>query len=244
MEITFENKRILITGAASGIGKGIATRLVKFGGTVIALDRSQDNLAILKQENPSIDTIVADITRWDETQDLIKERLPIDLLVNCAGLVEVLPITDTKENIYQELFDVNVKGLISVTQAVVGDLLKRTSPGSIVNISSQASQAGLLNHSIYCASKGAVDAFTRALALELGPKNIRVNCINPTVVMTELGRKAWADPTMRYAMLAKIPLQRFAEVNDVVDAVIFLLSDKASMITGHCLSVDGGFLST
>lgn len=106
------------------------------------------------------------------------------------------------------IFDINVKAIISITQAIVTDLLRRGAPGSIVNMSSQASQAGLLHHANYAASKGAVDAFTRTLALELGPKNIRINCVNPTVVMTPLGRQAWSDPTARYSMLAKIPLQR------------------------------------
>lgn len=137
-----------------------------------------------------------------------------------------------------------MKGLINVTRLVVKELLAKKSPGSIVNISSQASLAGLLNHTVYAASKGAVDAFTRASALELGPHNIRVNCVNPTVIMTEMGRKWWSEPTRAGTMLHKIPLGRFGEVNEVVDAVLYLLSDKSSMITGTCLPIDGGFVSS
>ena len=141
------------------------------------------------------------------------------------------------------MFTVNVKALINVTKTAIGDMVARKSSGAIVNISSQASQAALLNHTLYCATKGAIDAFTRATALEYGPHNIRINCVNPTVVMTELGRKIWSDPKMGEPMLAKIPLKRFAEIENVVDAVVFLLSDKAAMITGSCLPVDGGFLA-
>ncbi|KAL1513220.1 hypothetical protein ABEB36_002656 [Hypothenemus hampei] len=243
MNISFEDKRILVTGAASGIGRGITLRLSQFGATVVAIDVENESLDILKSECASIITATLDLSNWESVQETINNLLPIDMLVNCAGVVEVLPLTDITEDSYQRLFDVNVKGLISITKHIVADLLARKQPGSIVNISSQASQAGLLNHTIYSATKGAVDAFTRTLALEVGPKNIRVNCVNPTVVMTPLGRKAWSDTNARYSMLAKIPLQRFAEIEDVVDAVVFLLSNKSGMITGHCLPVDGGFLS-
>jgi L-xylulose reductase len=137
----------------------------------------------------------------------------------------------------------NTKGLINVTRLVARDMIARKAPGAIVNVSSQASLAGLLRHTVYAASKGAVDAFTRACALELGPHGIRVNAVNPTVIMTEMGRKWWTEPARAGTMLHKIPLGRFGEVAEVVDAVLYLLSDKASMITGTCLPIDGGFVS-
>ncbi|KAF2904623.1 hypothetical protein ILUMI_01561 [Ignelater luminosus] len=126
---------------------------------------------------------------------------------------------------------------------VAEDLIKRKKPGSIVNISSKASMAGLHDHTVYCASKGAVDAFTRAAALELGAHKIRINSVNPTVIMTELGRACWSDPAKTEPLLKKIPLGRFGEVHEVADAVLYLLSDKASLITGTCLPVDGGYLA-
>lgn len=103
----------------------------------------------------------------------------------------------------------NIKALINVTKVVVEGLLSRESPGAIVNISSQASQAALPKHTLYCASKAAVDGFTRAAAMDYGPKKIRINAVNPTVVMTELGKKVWSDPAMAQPMLAKIPLGRW-----------------------------------
>lgn len=101
-----------------------------------------------------------------------------------------------------------MKALINATKIVVKNLIARNVPGSIVNISSQASIAGLLNHTVYCATKGAVDAFTRASALEYGPKGIRVNAVNPTVIMTDMGKLGWSDPAIAKPMLEKIPLRR------------------------------------
>lgn len=138
----------------------------------------------------------------------------------------------------------NTKALINISKIVIKNLLERKQPGSIVNISSQAGLVGLMEHTVYCASKGAVDAFTRACALEYGPYNIRSNTINPTVILTEMGRLWWSDPVIAKPMLDKIPLNRFGEVEDVVNAVLFLLSDKSSMINGCSLPIDGGFVAT
>lgn len=101
-----------------------------------------------------------------------------------------------------------MKTTINLTQFVSTGLKLRKKGGSIVNISSQAASAGLENHAVYCATKGAIDAFTRAAALELGPYNIRVNCVNPTVIMTDMGRLGWSDPAKADPMIAKIPLRR------------------------------------
>lgn len=98
--------------------------------------------------------------------------------------------------------------MINLSQLVADNLIKRKSPGAIVNVSSQASMAGLRDHTVYCATKGAVDAFTRAAALELGPHKIRVNCVNPTVIMTDMGKLGWSDPAKAGPMLEKIPLGR------------------------------------
>lgn len=123
-------------------------------------------------------------------------------------------------------------------------MLARKVKGSIVNVSSQGSQVGLDKHAAYCMSKGAVDQLTRTMALELGRQGIRVNAVNPTVVLTAMGKLAWSDPAKAKPMLARIPLGRFAEEVDVVDVIVFLLSDKSAMINGSCVPVEGGFWST
>nr|KAF6415457.1 dicarbonyl and L-xylulose reductase [Molossus molossus] len=129
-------------------------------------------------------------------------------------------------------------------QIVARDLIARGAPGSIVNVSSQASQRALTNHSVYCATKGAMDMLTKVMALELGPHKIRVNAVNPTVVMTPMGKANWSDPRKAKTILDRIPLGRFAEVENVVDFILFLLSDRSSMTTGSTVPVDGGFLAT
>ncbi|CAH0558881.1 unnamed protein product [Brassicogethes aeneus] len=239
----FCGKRVLVTGAAQGIGYGITKRLVELGATVVALDVSTEKLGQLKQEFPKIENISVNLKDWNATKKAVTSVFPINHLVNNAGVAIVEPFLEVSEKNFDVSFDVNIKAVFNVTQTVIENLTSTNTPGSIVNISSQASQAALFEHSVYCSSKGAVDAFTRAVALEFGPKNIRINAVNPTVVMTELGRKVWSAPKKSEPMLAKIPMNRFAKIEDVVEAVIFLLSDKASMITGTCLPVDGGFLA-
>jgi len=140
--------------------------------------------------------------------------------------------------------NVNLLGALNVAQMVAQNMVRSKSKGSIVNISSQASQAALHNHTAYSTTKGGMDQFTRNMALELGPHGIRTNAVNPTVVMTDMSRARWSAPEVGGPMLAKIPLGRFAEVQDVVDTIMYLLSDKSMMINGICVPVDGGFLAT
>nr|CAH7722981.1 unnamed protein product [Callosobruchus chinensis] len=244
MEITFKGKRALVTGASQGIGRDIVKQLAACGAKVVAVARNKDMLVSLKNEVPSIETVALDLSDWNKTKQGLANIGPIDLLVNNAGLAILGPLTEVQESDVDRLFDINVKAMINVTQIVVHDLLARKAPGSIVNVSSQASMVGLNNHTVYCATKGAVDSFTRAAALEYGPKNIRVNAVNPTVIMTDMGRLGWSDPKVANPMLEKIPLRRFGEVHEVVDAVTYLLSDKASMITGTCLPIDGGYVAS
>ncbi|KAJ8948429.1 hypothetical protein NQ318_007952 [Aromia moschata] len=246
MEISFKGKRALVTGASQGIGREIVKQLVKCGAQVVAVARNADLLESLKKEVPSIEIIPLDLSDWKKTEEGLAGVGPIDLLVNNAGLAILGPLTEVVEEDVDRLFAINAKSLIHVTKLVVKGLLARNAPGSIVNISSQASLIGLINHTVYCASKGAVDAFTRAAALEYGPKNIRVNAVNPTVILTDMGKLGWSDPKVAGPMLEKIPLRRqvFGEVHEVVDAVTYLLSDKSSMITGTCLPIDGGYVAS
>lgn len=243
MNIDFEGKRILVTGAGQGIGKSLALRLSQFKGEVIALSKTKENLDKLRALDSRIQTVCVDLRDWDATKKAVESILPIDLLINNAGVARLFPFIETTPEDFDLVFDVNVKSMVNVSQVVAKDLIKRKVGGSIVNISSQAGQAALQDHSIYCASKGAVDMLTKSMALELGPHNIRVNAVSPTVIMTEMGKLGWSNPQKAQGMLSKIPLGRFGEVDEVVDAVVYLLSDRSSMINGVCLPVDGGFLA-
>ncbi|KYO20469.1 beta-1,3-N-acetylglucosaminyltransferase radical fringe [Alligator mississippiensis] len=141
-------------------------------------------------------------------------------------------------------FDVNLRAALQVSQIVARQLIARGAPGAIVNVSSQASQRALQGHTVYCCTKSALDMLTKMMALELGPHKIRVNAVNPTVVMTDMGRVNWSEPQKAGAMLSRIPLGRFAEVDEVVNSILFLLSDQSAMTTGALLPVDGGFLAS
>jgi len=168
----------------------------------------------------------------------------MDGLVNNAAVAICEPFLEVKPEDFDLMFNANVKQVINVSQIVAKKMISEGKPGSIVNVSSQASQAALADHTIYCGTKGALDMITKVAALELGPKNIRVNAVNPTVTMTAMGKVGWSDPAKAGPMLAKIPLGRFAEVEDVVNCILFLLSEKAGMVNGVTLPIDGGFLAT
>lgn len=244
MEPRFDGKRAMITGAGQGIGKAIAIKLYNLGAQVVAVSQTEANLQELKTECEGIETISVDLGNWAKTKEAIKSIGPIDLLVNNAGTTKLQAFTEVTEDAFDRLFAVNVKAIINVSQEVVKGMVKRGKGGAILNLSSMASQVALRDHTVYCATKAAIDSITRTMALELGPHQIRVNSVNPTVVMTEMGKIAWSDPAVNQPMLDRIPLGKFAEVEDVVNAVIFLLSDKAGMINGTHLPIDGGFLSS
>ncbi|XP_046736950.1 L-xylulose reductase-like [Diprion similis] len=244
MNISFEGKRIVVTGAGQGIGRELALRLSKFGGKVIAVSRTQKHLDTLAQEDPSIEIIRGDVADWKTTRDAMEGVGRIDLLVNNAAVTKLDAFLDVRPEDVDTLFNTNLKSVVNVSQVAVKSMIAGGKGGSIVNVSSQASKVALKDHAVYCATKGALDQLTRVMALELGPHNIRVNTINPTVVWTNMGHQAWNDPEKIAEMRKKIPLDRFAEIDEVVDAIIYLLSDRSSMINGVTLPVDGGFLAT
>nr|CAH7744496.1 unnamed protein product [Callosobruchus chinensis] len=192
----------------SGIGKDIAIQLSKCGAKVVAVGRSKELLIALKKEMPAIETIELDVSDWKATEKILRNAGPIDLLVNNAGVGMIKSLTTVTEDDVNSIFDLNVKALINVTKLAIQNMEERNVSGSIVNISSQASLAGLMEQTVYCASKGAVDASTRAAALEYGPRNIRVNSVNPTVIMTDMGRLWWSDAKRARPMMDKIPLNR------------------------------------
>ncbi|CAH0380507.1 unnamed protein product [Bemisia tabaci] len=233
-------KTILVTGAGQGIGKALCLKLADNGATVIALSRTQNHLDELVHENCNILPVQVDLSNWQETKQALTCINNIDGLVNNAGIALNAPLLQITEEQIDRSFNINVKALINVTQTVVPKMIEKKQ-GSIVNVSSQASLAGLAEHTVYCGTKAAVDGLTRAMALELGEHNIRVNTVNPTVVMTAMGKQVWSNPAKGNPLKEKIPLHRFAEVDDVVDAIIFLLSDGSKMITGTNLPIDGGY---
>uniref|UniRef100_A0A0K8RFP6 Putative diacetyl reductase/l-xylulose reductase n=1 Tax=Ixodes ricinus TaxID=34613 RepID=A0A0K8RFP6_IXORI len=242
MEASFVGKRALVTGAAQGMGNCIARELVRCGAAaVIAVDMDNEKLQELKNEVPSIETVCVDLSDWHATAAALSKVGDVDLLVNNAGITKLDLFGDIQPETVDKIFAVNVKAAINVSQICVKTMKARGVPGAIVNISSQSGIVALPEHSVYCASKAALDLLTKVMALELGPHNIRVNSVNPTVTNTAMGQAVWVASGKADEMRAKIPLGRFAEPKEIADVVLYLLSDRSSMVTGVVLPIDGGY---
>jgi NAD(P)-dependent dehydrogenase (short-subunit alcohol dehydrogenase family) len=166
------------------------------------------------------------------------------MLVNCAGTTVLSSFVHTDPAEFDRVLGVNTRAPMIIGQIVVRDWLRRGAGGSVVNVSSDAALRAVADHTAYCASKAALDAITRVMALELGPLGIRVNSVNPTVTMTPMGVLAWSDPAKADPVKARIPLGRFLDPDEIAETILFLLSDEASMISGVSLPVDGGLSIT
>jgi NAD(P)-dependent dehydrogenase (short-subunit alcohol dehydrogenase family) len=244
MQIDFSGKNILVTGAGKGIGRDIVQYLIReCNANVIALSRTQADLDSLREEC-DCEVVQVDLADVQATQRAIEAIDRVDLLVNNAGVAILEPFLTASVEAFDTTMAINVRAIMVVSQLVAQQMIDRGEGGAIVNVSSQASSRALQDHTTYCASKGAVDQLTRVMALELGPHQIRVNAVNPTVVLTPMGKRAWEDPAKGGPMKARIPLGRFAEPYHVSQVIAYLLSPHADMVNGITMPIDGGFLTT
>jgi NAD(P)-dependent dehydrogenase (short-subunit alcohol dehydrogenase family) len=236
----FAGRTVLVTGATKGIGRATAELLASRGASILALGRSTDDLASLKAKI-ACRSIVADLSDIEATRATVRANLPFDLLVNCAGATALQPFLDLAIETFDHIMTVNAKAPIVVAQEYARERLASKRPGAIVNVSSDASFLGVIDHTAYCASKAALDAATRVMANELGPHGIRVNCVNPNITLTDMGRLAWSDPVRSAPRLQRMPIGRFLEPSEIAEVIAFLLSDRASSVTGATYRADGGF---
>ncbi len=207
----------------------------------MAISRSQADLDSLAEEIGARG-IAVDLADAEATRRAALEALPADFLVNNAGTTALASFLDLPVEDFDMLYAVNARAPMIVAQEYARDRVKKGLPGAIVNVSSISSWIGFADHTAYCASKGAMDAMTRAMANELGRMGIRVNAVNPTVTLTPMAVKAWSDPAKSDPMMKRIPVGHFADPDEVAEVILFLLSDRASMINGITMPVDGGFM--
>ena len=236
----FSGRRVLVTGAGKGIGRVTAKILAGEGAEVVALSRSAEDLESLKGEI-ACETITCDLADAAAARQAAISALPVDFLVNNAGTTQLDPFLDTSPETFDWMMAVNCKAPMIIAQECARDMIRRGWKGAIVNVSSMAAQQGIPDHTAYCATKGALDAMSRVMAVELGPHGIRVNCVNPVVTLTPMAVKAWSDEGKAAGMLSRIPLGRFVEPEEVAKVILFLLGDEAAMVHGSSVLVDGGF---
>lgn len=239
---SLSGKTILVTGASSGIGRGIALQCAGMGGQMILTGRDENRLAAVKagiQDGKAV-SIIADQSK-DEDLLALSEALPVlDGIVLNAGLLKTTPVGFIKRENFEELFNTNLFG----PALLVKHLLKQRKirkGGSVCFISSIAAQYVHPGNAVYGATKGAVNSFTRSLALELAPKGIRVNAILPGMIETSLMDESPIDKEHLLTHVKNYPLGRFGQPLDVANLAIYLLSEASVWMTGSLLTLDGGY---
>lgn len=236
----FDKGPILVTGASGGIGGATVRQLSAAGANVIASGRNQDALDALSEET-GCEKLVFELDSENSVRTAL-EGLDLWGVVNCGGFGgEIATPMETDISVFDKVISVNARGALLVTKYASQSMIRLGSGGAIVNVSSQASLVGLKGHISYGSSKAALDNITRVSALELGQHGIRVNSVNPSVVMTPMSAWYWDRPDVRDPFLATMPLGRWATEDEIAAPIVFLLSEGASMITGVTLPVDGGF---
>ncbi|MCP4380689.1 MAG: D-threitol dehydrogenase [Hyphomicrobiales bacterium] len=236
-------KAAIITGAASGIGSAIADAFAAKGVRLALLDLNLDGARSRASTLGNATAYGCDVTDPSSVEGAVasvaNEFQHIDILVNSAGVVDLAPAENISTAAWQHTLNVNLTGTFLMAQAV-GRRMLAQGHGKIVNLASQAGSVAIEEHIAYCASKFGVIGLTKTLALEWGGRGVNVNSISPTVVLTELGKKAWAGEKGD-AMIRQIPSGRFAEPDEIAAAAVFLASGGADMINGADLVIDGGF---
>src|SRR5436190_23897356 len=240
-----DGKRALVTGAGRGIGLAAASVLADAGAHVTLAARTRSEIeaaaAAIWERGQKAEALVLDVTDLPAMQAAIGQAAPFNILVNNAGTNRPKMLLDVTIEDFDAIMGLNVRAAYFVAQAAARRLIAARQPGSIINISSQMGHVGAARRSVYCASKHAMEGFTKAMAIELAPHDIRVNSLGPTFIETPLTKPFFENDAFRREVLSKIKLGRIGQMDELTGAIVFLASDASRLMTGSALVVDGGW---
>ena len=244
---------VIVTGVGGRIGQGIARRFAADGAHVVVSDRTQDEAedaaGRIGDVPGTVTPLGADLTSEHEIERLASGAIAatggIDVLVNCAGIFPNCPVAEMATSEWDTVYAVNVRAPFILSRAIARHMLERDRGGCIVNVSSSAGESARTGGSHYCGSKAALNMLTQTMAIELGPRKIRVNAVAPGLVMDEVYQEPVPEGINPYAraLIAGIPLRRTGSPDDIANAVFFLCSDEAEWISGEVLGVNGGSMA-
>jgi NAD(P)-dependent dehydrogenase (short-subunit alcohol dehydrogenase family) len=240
-----EGRRALITGGGRGIGLAAASALAQAGAHVTLVARTQSEIEAaaqaIRERGEKADVLVLDVTDIAAVRQALAAREPFQVLVNNAGMNRPAYLPDVKVEDFDAIFALNVRAAFFMAQTVALRLIEAKLAGSIINISSQMGHVGAARRTVYCASKHAMEGFTKAMAIELAPHKIRVNSLGPTFLETPMTRPFFENKAFRDEVLSKIKLGRLGQLEELTGAIVFLASDASSLMTGSALVLDGGW---
>ncbi len=245
----FDGKVAVVTGADSGIGRAIALQLAAEGATVVVnyahnKEKAQEVLQSIQQKQGKAIVIQADVSQYQQAMGLIAQTVEqfnrLDIMVNNAGMEEHSPFLDVTEEQFDRVVGVDLKGAFFCAQAAAREMVKRKTPGRIINISSVHEDIPMPQNVPYCCAKGGMRMLTRTICLELAPNTITVNNIAPGAVHTPIDADVEADPEKMAALLKEIPLNRMGQPEEIARLAAYLASDAAAYITGSTYIIDGG----
>jgi NAD(P)-dependent dehydrogenase (short-subunit alcohol dehydrogenase family) len=240
-----DGKRALVTGAGRGIGLAASSALAGAGAEVTLAARTEKEIKeaaqAIRARGQKAAPLVLDVRDVEATKKTIAAQAPFDILINNAGTNRPAPFVDVKIEDFDFVFSLNVRAAYFVAQSVAKALVEAKKPGSIINMSSQMGHVGGATRTVYCATKHAMEGFTKAMAIELAPHKVRVNTIAPTFIETPMTRPFFQNEAFRTDTLRRIKLGRLGQLEDLTGAIVFLASDAAALMTGTSMVVDGGW---
>src|SRR3974390_1201121 len=240
-----DGKRALVAGGGRGIGLAAAAALAAAGAQVTLAARTKSEIdqaaAAIRGRGDKAESLMLDVTDVEPARGAGAQAERLQILINNAGMNRPAYLPDVKVEDFDAIFALNVRAAFFMAQAVATRLIEARLSGSIINISSQMGHVGAARRTVYCASKHAMEGFTKAMAVELAPHNIRVNSIGPTFLETPMTRPFFENKAFRDEVLSKIKVGRLGQLEELTGAIVFLASDASSLMTGSAMVIDGGW---